>query len=170
MRFIAAISLCFIASTAQAHNVAQTERCDYWANSSCLGSPTVIRAVTRAPMGYRLALSRLSLDGLPYQLTAKIQELESVCGSRVISAYRPGARVRGSGRLSLHGFHEAADLAGNPGCIYAHLQGWPGGYSTDYGRVRHVHISYSPSSGREMGARFAHYSGHRHHHVRYAHR
>ncbi len=164
--FLATIFLC-LASTAQAHTAAQVERCDYWANSACLGSPTVIRAVTRAPMGYRL--SRLSLDGLPYQLVAKVQELESACGSRVISAYRPGARVRGSGRLSLHGFHEAADVSGNPGCIYAHLQSWPGGYSTDYGRVRHVHISYS-ASGREMGSRFAHWQPHRHHHVRLAHR
>ncbi len=163
--FLTAIFLCLVASCghpAFARTI-PVERCDYWANSACLGSPSVIRAVTRAPMGYRL-----SLDGLPYQLAAKVQEIEQACGSRVISAYRPGARVRGSGRLSLHGFHEAADMQGNPSCIYARLQGWPGGYSTDYGRVRHVHISYS-ASGREMGARFAHWQP-RHHHVRLAHR
>jgi hypothetical protein len=71
-------------------------------------------------------------------------------------------------------------LSGNPSCIYSHLQGWAGGYSTDYGHVRHVHVSYSPPgsgylAGREWHARFAHYSGGHHgyahrHHRRYAQR
>ena len=65
--------------------------------------------------------------------------------------------------MSLHASGRAVDMKGNPSCIYAHLHGWPGGYSIDYGRVHHVHISLG---GREDGLRFAH-GGHRRH---YAHR
>ena len=58
----------------------------------------------------------------------------------------------------------AADLRGNPACMYALIRNWPGGASTDYNRVRHLHLSYDPH-GREWGARFVH--GGTHH--RYAH-
>lgn len=118
----------------------------------------------------------VSLAGYPQQLIDKSHEIVDACGSRVVSAFRPGARVRGSGRLSNHAFHRAVDINGNPKCIYQHLAGWPGGYSTDYARVAHVHISYAPNS-REWGARFVHYQGrhryayhHRHHYaLRYHH-
>lgn len=98
-------------------------------------------------------------------LAAKVREIVGACGSKLVSGYRPGARVRGSGRLSLHASYpaRAADLAGNPACIRRHLAGWPGGLSTDYSRVRHYHVSYEPR-GREWGRRFAH-SGYR---IRYA--
>lgn len=110
----------------------------------------------------------LTLEGYPQPLISKVQEIKESCGSTVISAFRPGSRVRGSGRLSLHALHKAVDMKDNPSCIYAHLKGWPGGYSTDYGSVQHVHISYAPG-GHEWGLRFAHYSGHRNR-ARYAYR
>ena len=62
-------------------------------------------------------------------------------------------RVAGTRRLSLHASGRAVDLRGNPSCIYAQLQNWPGGVSVDYFRVRHVHLSLG---GREDGLRFAH--------------
>jgi hypothetical protein len=103
-------------------------------------------------------------------LQSKVTEIQSACGARLVSGYRPGARVAGSGHPSLHSVYpaRAADMSGNPSCIYSHLQGWQGGYSTDYGRVRHVHFSYSPPgagylAGKEWHARFAHYSGGHHH-------
>ena len=37
--------------------------------------------------------------------------------------------------MSLHATGEAVDMRGNPSCVYAQLRDWPGGYSTDYGRV-----------------------------------
>lgn len=86
-------------------------------------------------------------------LTAKAQEIARSCGSKVISAFRPHALIAGTSRPSLHASGHAVDMAGNPACIYAHLSGWPGGYSVDYGVVRHVHISLG---GREDGARFVH--------------
>lgn len=102
--------------------------------------------------------NHLALAGFPAPLVAKVREIERSCGSAIISAYRPGARIAGSGRQSNHAIRKAVDMAGNPRCIYAHLKHWPGGYSTDYGRVRHVHISYNRN--KEWGVRFAHYGGH----------
>lgn len=95
-------------------------------------------------------------------LAAKAAEIVSACGSRVVSAHRPGARIAGSGHYSLHARYpsRAVDLAGNPACIYGRLKGWPGGYSTDYRRVAHIHVSYDPH-GKEWGARFVHGGGYR---------
>lgn len=105
----------------------------------------------------RLIRSESMLAGVYAPLADKAREIEASCGSRVISGVRH-TRVRGSGRWSLHSSGHAIDIAGNPGCIYARLRGFRGGYSIDYGRVLHVHISLG---GGEDGARFAHYSSRR---------
>lgn len=115
--------------------------------------------------------SHISMGAMPAPLAAKVSELQKSCGSALISGLRPGARVKGSGRVSNHARGTAADVQGNPRCIYAHLKGWPGGYSIDYAAVNHVHISYD--RGHEWGARFVHGGGYwryasRHRHHRYA--
>ena len=101
----------------------------------------------------RRAYKGVGLNGIVAPLAAKAQEIMSACGSYVASGVRIGSRVRGSGRLSLHHSGQAVDMVGNPSCIYAQLANWPGGYSTDYSAVRHVHISYG---GSEHGLRFRH--------------
>lgn len=106
-----------------------------------------------------------SLDGVIPVLASKVQEIVSSCGSTVISAVRH-TFIAGTRTISQHASGTAVDVQGNPSCIYSMLKGWPGGYSIDYGRVNHVHISYG---GREHGARFAHGGG-RHYSRRYAHR
>lgn len=103
------------------------------------------------------------LAGVSAPLAAKAREIVASCGSVVVSGRRH-TRVAGTGHWSLHASGRAVDLRGNPACIYARLRGWPGGYSTDYARVRHVHVSIG---GREAGLRFAH-GGRRHRHHRYA--
>ncbi len=104
---------------------------------------------------------------MPAPLRAKTQEIERSCGSVILSGLRLHARIAGSGHISNHALGKAVDIAGNPHCIYAHLKGWPGGYSTDYGAVHHVHISYN--RGREWGLRFVHGGGRmRHGHTRHA--
>jgi hypothetical protein len=95
------------------------------------------------------AAHSVSLAGVTPVLAAKTRQIVAKCGSVVI-----GGVSRRNGR-SNHPIGRAVDLAGNPGCIYAQLKGWPGGYSTDYSAVRHVHISYNPG-GQEWGLRFAH--------------
>jgi hypothetical protein len=115
--------------------------------------------------------SSVSTAGLPGPLVAAIRRVQAACpGFRVISAFRPGARIRGSGRLSLHARHKAADIAGgNYGCAYRVLARFPGGMTTDAARAKHIHLSWDPG-GREWGLRFAH-GGHRRYarsHRRYA--
>jgi hypothetical protein len=123
------------------------------------------------------ALPGRSLVGVVGPLAVKAQELVDRCGSRVISAVRK-TYVAGTRRISLHASGRAVDMAGNPACMYALLRKWPGGVSVDYGRVRHIHVSYAPPArgqrGREWGARFAHRGGTkrtryaRHHRKQYA--
>jgi hypothetical protein len=129
--------------------VAQTDN-DGRIVAGAAGEPMRL-ARTRAPAG-------ASLGGIVAPLAAKAAEIVSGCGSRVVSGVRH-TLIAGTRTLSLHASGRAVDVAGNPSCIYRHLAGWPGGYSTDYGRVRHVHISYG---GREDGLRFAHGGGRRH--------
>ena len=120
-------------------------------------APTEREAV--APAG-------VSISGILPALASKVAQIQSSCpGAHVISGLRH-TRIRGSGRMSLHATGEAVDMRGNPSCIYAQLRDWPGGYSTDYGRVQHVHISLA-ANGREAGLRFAHGGG-RHHRHRHA--
>lgn len=114
-----------------------------------------------------------SLSGVISPLVAKANEITQACGSVVTSA-----RAHRSNR-SNHPIGRAVDMQGNPACIYAHLSGWPGGFSTDYSSApggKHVHISFNPG-GQEWGVRFVHRHGvhryasrHRHgrHHRRYA--
>ena len=96
------------------------------------------------------ARKSVSLTGVTPVLAAKAREIEAECGSVIISAVsqRPNRSDHPAGR--------AVDIQGNAACIYAHLKDWPGGYSTDYAAVQHVHISYNPG-GREWGMHFAHH-------------
>jgi hypothetical protein len=118
------------------------------------------RVSVRGRHGNLHARGSVSLAGVVGPLVAKALEIQSACGSIVVSA------VAGRSNRSNHPRGRAVDLQGNPGCIYAHLQGWPGGYSTDYATApggKHVHISYNPG-GQEWGIRFTH----RHGKTRYA--
>jgi len=93
--------------------------------------------------------SSVSLTGVTPVLAAKARQIVASCGSTIVSA------VSRRGNRSNHPIGRAVDLKGNPGCVYAQLKGWPGGYSTDYSAIGHVHISYNPG-GQEWGLRFAH--------------
>lgn len=131
-----------------------------------LATPSPVPDITKPP-AIISHIATTKLKQLTHGLALKVAEIMEACGSTLVSGYRPGARVKGSGRPSLHSRYpsQAADMHGNPKCIYRHLQGWPGGYSVDYAEVNHVHISLS-ADGRERHARFVHY-GHKAHY--YAH-
>lgn len=93
--------------------------------------------------------------GLVPKLAAKVAEIKQACGSTLVSGKRH-TLIAGTRHMSLHASGRAADVSGNPSCIYAHLKGWTssgGGYTNDYGIMRHVHISLG---GREAGQVFAH--------------
>lgn len=114
-----------------------------------------------------------SSAGLPAPLQSALAKVAAACpGFAVISTYRPGARVRGSGRTSLHASYRAADFrVDHWACAYGALAGFAGGMSTDPTRIRppHIHISWAPGS-REFGRHFAHWQPHRtaKHHRHYA--
>ena len=46
-------------------------------------------------------------------LAAKAREIVASCGSKVISSFRPGARIAGSGHASMHASGRAVDIRGN---------------------------------------------------------
>ena len=94
------------------------------------------------------AKNSTAVEPLVEPLRTKVKEIVAECGSTVVST------IRSWGKTPNHRQGKAADIKGNPTCIYAHLKGWPGGYSTDYSRVKHVHISYNRA--HEWGIRFAH--------------
>jgi hypothetical protein len=158
---------------------ARVTRGRYVARQMGIGAARETRAV-RAPRARRAVSYETpapsivrAVSGIIAPLAAKVAEIQSACGSKVISGLRH-TNIAGTRILSLHASGKAVDLAGNPSCIYAMLHGWAGGYSTDYARMRHVHLSYDPDGGREMGVRFVHGGGHRRHahrrHQRYARR
>lgn len=82
-----------------------------------------------------------------------VAQLKAQCGAKVISGYRN--TYTPFGVKSCHSMNQAVDMVGNYGCMYRVLRGWPGGYTTDAGRCRHIHIS---SCKREWGLRFKHRS------------
>lgn len=96
-----------------------------------------------------------SLARVVEPLKSKAQEIVRACGAIIVSTdCRGGATPNHRNGLAVD-----VRMPGNksPACIYAHLQGWPGGVSTDYWNapgVRHVHFSYSRK--HEWGLRFAH--------------
>lgn len=131
-----------------------------------------------APLGVLDGVKREAIEAVPLRMLAgvvaplasKAREIVAACGSKVISGVRHTYVAGTGGRLSLHASGRAVDIKGSPACIYSHLHGWPGGYSTDYARpnIQHVHISYAPR-GPEWGKRFVHFVSarrhryHRHH-------
>ena len=147
-RFMIAAALCAASPAAHAQSALE------WAAQGMGPTRARIAPVDRR-FARRVLRSESRLAGVYAPLAAKAREIEEACGSRVISGVRH-TRIAGSRRWSLHASGRAVDMQGNPGCIYARLRGWSGGYSTDYGRVRHVHISLG---GREDGIRFAHRGG-----------
>lgn len=124
-------------------------------SSAALRSPSRVKVAVAAPVSLPRTPPSKSLDGVVPILAEKVREIVATCGSQIWSTVRH-TFIRGTRTISQHASGTAVDLHGNPGCIYAMLRGWPGGYSTDYARVRHVHVSYG---GREHGARFAHGGG-----------
>ena len=108
------------------------------------------------------AAAGISQAGLVGPLQSKLASIEAACpGTQAISTVRH-TRIAGTRVMSLHAQGKAVDVRGPYGCIYGQLKDWTGGYSTDAGRMQHIHISYDDAGGREMGLRFAHGGGRRH--------
>lgn len=121
-----------------------------------------VEPAARAAFAHAPAVSEGYSVGLVGPLQTKLASIQAACpGTHAISGIRH-TRIAGTRRMSLHAQGKAMDVRGPYGCIYGQLKGWSGGYSTDAGRVQHIHISYDDGGGREMGLRFAHGGGRRH--------
>ena len=60
-------------------------------------------------------VSSTSLASVNGTLNAKAHEIVASCGSTVISAFRAGARIAGSGHASMHASGRAVDIRGQSG-------------------------------------------------------
>jgi uncharacterized protein YcbK (DUF882 family) len=82
---------------------------------------------------------------MPASVANKLRELESMFGKiRIISSCRKGARVRKTGRPSMHSYCRAVDFIPPRGyywkvAIWLKLT-WSGGVGTYSGRFNHIHI------------------------------
>lgn len=86
---------------------------------------------------------------LPGVLRARLSQIRSKFGSiRVVSTHRPGARIAGSGRRSLHSSCRAVDFVpprGKYGAVVAWLKANHGGGVGTYScGMHHVHIDSGP--------------------------
>ncbi len=79
--------------------------------------------VPRTLSTYRDHLPGVSMARAPEPLQGWMRKVATACtGFRVISNYRPGARVRGSGRVSLHATARAIDFqVTSPSCAWGVL-------------------------------------------------
>ena len=86
---------------------------------------------------------------LPGSIKAIFQQIESRFGRvRVISTFRKGARIAGSGRPSYHASCRAVDFhppRGKYGAVLNYLRrNFSGGIGTYRCRMRHIHIDNGP--------------------------
>lgn len=103
---------------------------------------------------------------IPTPIKTALNTVQSYCsGFRINSHFRPGAKVAGTHRTSLHASGRAVDFhVNNWACAYNVLRSWRGGLSMDAPRVNHIHISAGGHEGRFMHhhigrTRFARHGG-----------
>jgi uncharacterized protein YcbK (DUF882 family) len=91
----------------------------------------------------------VSTGCLPSVLKSRLSSIRSMFGPvTVVSAHRPGARIRGSGKPSYHGSCRAVDFVPPSGkydrvvrWLYANHEGGVGTYTC----MNHIHIDNGPS-------------------------
>ncbi|MGF1649951.1 MAG: YcbK family protein [Hyphomicrobiaceae bacterium] len=86
---------------------------------------------------------------LPPVLRARLAEIRRRFGPvKILSTYRPGARIAGTGRPSFHASCRAVDFhppSGKYGKVVAFLQAnHSGGVGTYSCRMRHIHLDNGP--------------------------
>lgn len=97
-----------------------------------------------------------SLRGVVQPLQAKAVQIVQMCKVPLIAGV-VHKNIAGTRHRSLHSIGHAVDISApnraKAACIYAQLNGWPGGYSKDWWYLNHVHVSIG---GPEQGLRFYH--------------
>ena len=108
-------------------------------------SLAILAAIVAAPAVASTHAQAHSSSCTPAHLSSALKQVEAECGSgKVISAHRPGARIRGTGHISQHalcdGTHGALDVVfSNRACALSALRKTNYTIIT-YGRSSHIHI------------------------------
>ncbi|MCC6887548.1 MAG: hypothetical protein IT536_03355 [Hyphomicrobiales bacterium] len=129
--------------------------------SAIIKTTTVALAASLAFAGHGEARGNCT----PQHLLSTLRKIEAQCGrARVVSGYRPGATIRGTGRISQHAFCNGTNGAidamfGNRACAVAALR--KTGYMVlTYGGSGHIHFG-TDGWGNRRGSRFAQRQVHR---------
>lgn len=132
-----------------------TQGTQNWGRS---GYPRGQKTNVRRPHARYSGRSARPSRSIPPEIAVFLAKVKAQCGSLTVGrSYVPGARIAGTGRQSCHALGLAVDYTTlNPSCALRVAQGFRGGHSTDYARVRHFHVSICP---QEMGRRFVHGGG-----------
>jgi hypothetical protein len=103
---------------------------------------------------------------LPVRLQLVLRKAAAQCGITIDNTWRKNAR-KPNGRPSLHASWRAADITSKDyPCVMRVLTDWPGCLSTDWRRMKHIHIDDS-HYGAKPRCRFTHVAeGKRHGHFR----
>jgi hypothetical protein len=108
-------------------------------------SLAILAAIVAAPAVAATQAQAHSSSCTPAHLSSALKQVEAECGSgKVISAHRPGARIRGTGHISQHalcdGTHGALDVVfSNRACALSALRKTNYTIIT-YGSSSHIHI------------------------------
>jgi len=117
--------------------------------SLAIAAALAVVAVPATVSAPNMAVSATSSEGcLPGDLRSKLNQIRSQFGSiQVVSTGRPGARIAGSGRMSLHSDCRAVDFVPPPG-KYGQVAAWlrsnHGGGVGTYTCMNHIHIDNGP--------------------------
>lgn len=114
-----------------------------------LSGAILVVAVITAMLASTPTLAAVPQGCLPGSLKSTLSVLQKKFGKlTIISTHRPGARIRGSGKRSLHASCRAVDFH-PPRGKYKAVLAWlkrnhPGGIGTYSGRFHHIHIDAGP--------------------------
>lgn len=115
----------------------------------CVRSTLVLAAMVTAVQMPGASTAEASRGCLPGSVKSMLRQIESRFGRvRVISSFRKGARIAGSGRRSYHASCRAVDFyppKGKKAAVIAYLKrNFNGGIGTYRCRMHHVHIDNGP--------------------------
>ncbi len=135
-----AILLCLLSSAALADPSHPSQQQFVPNSARNFFHPTELAAYEFSSRGRR---AHSSTACLPAMVKAALAKADAACGIKVISTFRPGARIATTGQVSKHASCRGADFTTkNVECVRSALHDYRGTMSTDYYSVspNHFHI------------------------------
>lgn len=121
----------------------------FTSRSLALAAALFVVAVPVTVFAPQMAVSATNSEScLPGELRSKLSQIRAKFGNiQVVSTGRPGARIAGSGRMSLHSDCRAVDFVppnGKYGQVVAWLHQNHGGGTGTYTCMNHIHMDNGP--------------------------